>query len=58
MNGETTVKSLGDGNKEVDNAEEICSISILELILIETSIANSFVGCRFRKIFSKWSGDL
>ena len=51
---------MGDGNKEVDNTEGICStrsVIILGLILIETSIANSFVGFRFRQIFSKWSGN-
>ena len=30
----------------------------VELIQIETSISNGFVGFQFRKIFSKWNGTL
>ena len=58
---ETTVKSLENEDKKVDNTEEISltrSVSIVELIQIETSISNGFMGFQFREIFSKWNETL
>ena len=52
---------MENGNKEVDNTEGIFStnsVSITELIQIETSIYNSFGGFQFRKIFPKWNGTI
>ena len=52
---------MENGNKEVDNTNGIFStnsVSISELIQIETSIYNSFGGFQFRKIFPKWNGTL
>ena len=48
-------------NKEVENIEGVCStssVSIVELIKIETSVSNSFMGFHIRKILSKWNAIL
>ena len=52
---------MENGHKEVDNTEGIFStnsVSITELIQIETSIHNSFGRFQFRKIFPKWNGTI